>query len=381
MLAPRGRSVILGPGNSGAGMVRILLIVCLIAVTGCAPRGRLAYLAQPDPQASTIWVGTTRARDPATGEAFGFARSHALRLARFDVATPAAHETGMLDLPKTGIPADPRTQFMISQARIDMPRASFLSGLRAALRAQDGEAVVFVHGFNNNFAEGLYRSAQLATDFDLPGVLVHYSWPSRSNVLGYAYDRDSVLFARDGLVDLLGDLQAAGARKILLIGHSLGAELVMEALRQAAIAQKQALFSDISGVVLISPDIAVDVFATQADAIGPLPQPFVIFTSERDRALRLSARLTGQSDRLGNLQSAAPLAPYRVTLVDVAAYSTGVGHFDVANSPALIRLLVRTGQVAKVLEGDQAGRTSLASGVILTVENATQIVLAPLSGG
>ena len=55
------------------------------------------------------------------------------------------------------------------------------------------------------------------------------------------------------------------------------------------------------------------------------------------------------------------------------------GHFNVGNSPSLIKLLGRTGRIAKVLEGDQSGRTGLASGVILTVQNATQIILSPVA--
>ena len=362
-------------------MLRVMIVMVLVVLSGCAPRGRLAYLAQPSPEARTIFVGSTRAPDPETGQPFGTARSFDLRLAKFDVATPPDHQAGTIDYPKNGQPADQQTQFMVSSAQIDMSQNAFRRDLRAALVRQNGQAVVFVHGFNNDFSEGLYRSAQLGADFDLPGVLVHYSWPSRAHVLGYAYDRDSVLFARDGLSKLLTDLQAAGVRQILLIGHSLGAQLSMEVLRQEALAHNKGLFDRISGVVLISPDIAVEVFESQADAIGALPQPFVIFTSQRDRALQLSARLSGQEDRLGDLKDFKRVARYRVTVVDVGAFSVGDGHFDLAQSPALIKLLDRAGQVAQVLTGEQTGRTSLASAVILTVDNATQIVLNPLSGG
>ncbi|WP_417806517.1 alpha/beta hydrolase [Thioclava sp.] len=362
-------------------MLRVMIVIFLVVLAGCAPRGRLAYLDQPSPEARTIFVGSTRAPDPETGQPYGWERSLDLRRARFAVATPPDHEAGVIDYPKFGYAADPKTQFMVSSAQIDMSKAEFRRDLKAALARQNGQAVVFVHGFNNDFAEGLYRMSQLGSDFDLPGVLVHYSWPSREHILGYAYDRDSVLFARDGLSQLLGDLQTAGARQILLIGHSLGSQLTMEVLRQEALAHNQSLLNKVSGVVLISPDIAVDVFKSQAEAIGMLPQPFVIFTSQRDRALKLSARLSGQEDRLGDLKDFKRVARYKVTVVDVGAFSVGTGHFDLGDSAALIKLLDRAGQVAKVLTGEQMGRTSLASAVILTVDNATQIVLRPLSGG
>ncbi len=46
--------------------------------------------------------------------------------------------------------------------------------------------MVFVHGFNNTFADGLHRTAQIRHDFEIPGVAVHYAWPSAGNALGYA---------------------------------------------------------------------------------------------------------------------------------------------------------------------------------------------------
>jgi esterase/lipase superfamily enzyme len=36
------------------------------------------------------------------------------------------------------------------------------------LAKSNGAAVVFVHGYNTNFAEALYRQAQLGEDFQMP---------------------------------------------------------------------------------------------------------------------------------------------------------------------------------------------------------------------
>ena len=98
----------------------------------------------------------------------------------------------------------------------------------------DRDAVIYVHGFNNTFSEGLYRIAQLSKDLDMPGVTAHYSWPSAGNPLGYVADRDSSLFARDGLERLMQEVVASGAERIVLVAHSMGSALTMEALRQIA---------------------------------------------------------------------------------------------------------------------------------------------------
>jgi esterase/lipase superfamily enzyme len=220
----------------------------------------------------------------------------------------------------------------------------------------------------------------MSRDLDLPGVQVHYSWPSRGKPLAYVHDRDSALFARDGFERMLDEVVAAGAERILIVGHSMGAALTMETLRQAAIRGNRRLVSRISGVLLLSPDIDVDVFHGQARAIGKLPQPFFIFTSRRDRALALSARLTGLGqERLGNIKDVSRIADLEVTVVDVAAFSVGDGHFNVGTSPALIRLLGRIGDVDAAYGRDRTGRTGLLPGVVLTIQNVTQVVLTPVA--
>ena len=120
---------------------------------------------------------------------------------------------------------DPERDFVIAQQRQFETQAQFRTRLRQQL-GRDGnasnEVVVFVHGFNNSFADTAFRVAQLANDLDLPGSVVTYSWPSRGHPLGYEYDADSALFARDGLQQLLENIQAGGAKRIVLVAHSMG---------------------------------------------------------------------------------------------------------------------------------------------------------------
>jgi len=359
--------------------MRPLFVVALVAVTACSPRGELANVSPPSPLVRHVFVGSTRGIDPETGENFSFERSESLQLARFDISVPPGHQPGELAYPVKGRKPDPSKDFAVAKAQsFDQP-AAFRADLRRSLVNSRGEAVVFVHGFNNTFAEGLYRVAQMGEDFDLPETLVYYAWPSRGHVLGYAYDRDSALFARDGLRELLRNLREAGAKHILLVGHSMGSSVTMETLRDVANAGETETFSRLSGVLLISPDIDVDLFRREARSIGTLPQPFVIFTSKKDKALRLSSRIAGETDRLGTLQDLSRVADLKVTMIDTGAYSTADGHFNVASNPALIKLLGQTGELAKILEGDQTGKGNLASGVVMTVQQATKIVLSPIT--
>lgn len=356
---------------------RKFFVLFLVLVAACAPRGivTVAPWAGANREALPIFVGTTRERD-AAGR-FDGKRQGQLSYSRFDIIVPPTHRPGKIEWP-TGAP-DPERHFLAVDEERFGADAAFIADLRRHLRAQPAgsrEVVVYVHGFNNTFAEGLYRLAQLTHDFGLPTPAVHYSWPSAGNPLAYGYDRDSVLYARDGLERLLRNTNAAGADRVLLVGHSMGALLAMETLRQIAISDGPKAGGVVDGVILISPDIDVEVFRRQAARIGHLPQPFVIFTSQRDRALQLSARLTGQTGRLGNLSDVSELAALDVTLFDVTEFSQGgLGHFTAATSPALIGILGHLSLIEAAFKNDRSGRLGLLPGTVLAVQNATQVIL------
>jgi esterase/lipase superfamily enzyme len=136
------------------------------------------------------------------------------------------------------------------------------------------EVFIFVHGYNNNFADSVFRQAPIAYDYDLPAVAVHYSWPSAAALGLYAYDRDSLSYGREGLAELLQLVTRTNAKRILLVGHSMGSFVVMEALTKLAKTRHRDVLRRLSGVMLAAPDIDVDVFQAQAADIGQLPRPF-----------------------------------------------------------------------------------------------------------
>ncbi len=374
--------------DTGSSLVKARTIAWVILVLGavlaaCAPRGELTMMPEARGVGVTrgVFVATTRGMDLQTGQFTGD-RQPANRFARLDISIPPDRKSGEISWPKPGHVADPETQFVTLFQRFYATGPEFRGALSAALsvdRRGQREAVVYVHGFNNTFTEGVYRIAQLSHDLEMPGVAVHYSWPSLGKPLAYVYDRDSALFARDGLQALLQEVAGAGADRIVLVGHSMGCALIMETLRQIAIQQDSATLNRLKGVILISPDIDVDVFRSQALRVGELPQPFLIFTSQRDRALALSARLTGQKDRLGTLEDVSRVADLEVTLFEVGAFSTGSGHFTPGDSAVLIRLLGRLAEVDASFDLDRTGRTDLFSGTVLTLQQATRIVLSPVT--
>ncbi len=352
----------------------------MLSLAACGQRGVVTVdpVARNVGSVQEIFIGTTRAFDPEIGS-FGSRRSPDLSLARLDVSVPPDRQLGEIRWPRKGRPADPRTDFVTAEQVIFSDGPEFRRDLSSALRRNGKPRVtLFVHGFNNTFAEGTYRIAQLSHDLAREGVIVHYSWPSLAQPLGYVHDRDSALYARDGLEKLIAEVVAAGAREVIVVGHSMGALLLVETLRQIDIRDPGRLNRVLDGVVLLSPDIDLDVFHAQAATFEQLPQPFLIFTSQRDRALRLSAIITGQPDRLGNLTDINEVGDLPVRLIDATAFSSGSGHFTIGDSPELIYLISQISSVQEAFSDDNSGRVGLLPGIVLTARSATAIVVKPI---
>jgi esterase/lipase superfamily enzyme len=354
--------------------------ILMTVLMSCAERGTLTIA--PDPldlgTPETIFVATSRGLDPTT-QTLGGERATVETFAVFDVSIPPDREVGEVNWPPRGEVADPATDFITTRAATLPDTAAFRGELGrqiATTPVAEGGVVIFVHGFNTNFSEGLYRIAQIKHDLDVNGVVVHYSWPSKASPFGYLYDHDSANFARDGLEELIHQVHEAGARRITLFAHSMGSYLTMETLRQMAI--RDGNIDLVDAVILMSPDLDVDVFVSQATEIGRLPDPFLVFTSTKDRALGLSSRLSGDGNRLGNLEDPTQLGDLDVLLFEVGAYSTGTGHSTPVTSPELIELLDRINDIDGFLRTDELSRVGVVEGAVLSVQNATQIIVEPI---
>ncbi|MDF1669147.1 MAG: alpha/beta fold hydrolase [Roseovarius sp.] len=332
--------------NTKAGLAACLILV----LVACSPRPS-AQRATPAPNSTIepVFVATERKLD-RTGPTFGEPRNADLRYFRADISVPASHAPGQIEWPEG--PADAATDFVVAETQVYSDQSSFA---RAAHRSGPGkEVLLFVHGYNNTLSEAMYRLAQIRTDFRTPGAAVLYSWPSAGDPRGYIYDRDSVLYARDDLERLMKSLTANPNDRIVLLAHSMGSQLVMEVMRQAALKGDRRLLSRINSVVLMSPDIDPDVFRTQALAIGDLPQPFLIFVSQQDRALNLAGFITGRKPRLGVIDSPDVVEGLDVKVIDFTALSDGEGlnHAVPATSPAAISVL--RGMIGQAQTGQRA---------------------------
>lgn len=339
--------------------MRRFLLCLALALTACAPRGELvpAPRGVRPPVVETVWTGSQRSVSGAHLSQPWFSR--------IDVS----------------VPADPPGQVLVTGGGRFADSGAFRRAIERDLAGRAGDdrdIILFVHGYNHSFAEGVYRMAELAHGLQLPGIHAHFSWPSRMKPYAYSGDRDGALYSRDGLVQTIEPLaRVQGRGKLVLMAHSMGAEVLMEGLRQMAIGGRRDLIEQIGGVVLLSPDLDLRLFRSQVRAIGPLPQPFVIVTSARDRALQLSALISDEPMRLGNIPDARPVADLDVIVIDTGAFSTGYGHFNLADSPSLQRIVTRLRSLDDILPRQGGTSPGLIGGAVSRVERAVQVVLSP----
>ncbi len=326
-----------------------IVALCLLAA-GCAGPNTHALLnktALAAPAAGVaathrIFVATTRNRAAAEPrQVFDGSRSLTTGFASVEMTVPKAHVVGNIERARGAAPSDPAKHFTASGVSFYGSAAQFANAVGADIHRRDGRVLVFVHGFNNGFDDGVYRITQIAQDTGYSGTPVLFSWASSGKTTGYIYDKESANAARDDLEATLRMLAATGAKSIDIIAHSMGTWVTMEALRQLAITGDRDLGGKLGYVVLASPDIDVDVFKKQMLRYGKPDKPFAILLSDDDRALKLSSLISGDKPRVGDYGDAADLASYGVSVVDLTAARSGnrLNHAKFADNPILVQLL------------------------------------------
>ena len=317
---------------SKAGIVLALIFIASLA--GCTSRPGPDVLstvqAIPGTTQVKVFAVTTRTRMTPDTNAYDNGKSITSNYAELNVSIPPGHKDSQIEWPKKGKKPNPKTDFAVTQQAV-LDRVAFYAQVKAA-NPTSKKVGVYVHGYNSNFQESVYRLAQMSADAKLAVTPVAFSWPSQGALAGYVADKDSATYSRDYLVDLMKELtkdRAAG--DVMIFGHSMGGWLVVEALRQLKLEGRQDVLVKLN-VILAAPDIDSDVFRTQMTVIGKLPQPMIILVSKDDRALEASKILSASTARVGRLDVDDPKVQEAaiesgVTLIDI----TQIQSMDSAN--------------------------------------------------
>ncbi len=297
-------------------------------LSACAPRTQFVASSGRTPSlVRNVVLATNRGLDADGG--LGNGRGADLRFAEIDVAIPE-------DRAIAASPFSEKGGFSVAGTRL----IKSLSSLEDILaKGNSNDLTLWVHGFNMTPAEAVYRQAQMAEDYAMTGPQVAFVWASAERGVGYLHDRDSILHARMHFEQLIRLLARSSPGRITIVAHSLGSLLVMETLRQAAIAGRP-LDPHLSSIVLIQPDIDMDVFRAQIQEMGQTTVPMALVIARDDPVLRLSARLSGRVRRLGSEDDLAVLRALGLIVIDVTnVEDASNAHFAAASSPSAIALI------------------------------------------
>lgn len=173
------------------------------------------------------------------------------------------------------------------------------------------EALVFVHGFANDFGYPQLVVAQLWHFMGRRGVPIAYTWPAGSPGLlrGYTHDRESGEFTVPHLKHFLKDLaDTPGLEKINIIAHSRGTDVATTALREIMLEAGGPLQArarlKLDTLVLAAADLDAEVAQQRLGAEGfyLLARQSAVYTSLEDQALFVASFLFRALHRVGALK-------------------------------------------------------------------------------
>src|SRR5882724_1894984 len=289
-----------------------VIVALALTLVGCASRPGPELLVPvataPGTKSVSIYVATARKRGTPLENVLTAERANTLNFAKFTIAIPPNHQSGNIEWP-AGAP-DPRVSFAtIDQAVLtdtEFRKAVALPS-QSSRQGKKQNVLVFVHGYNNNFQESLYRLAQIDADAGFNGIPVLFAWPSQGDVTKYGADKEAAAYSRDYLIELLTMVTSSSqVGEIMVVAHSMGCMVTAEALRELRISRRDRVIARLGRVVLAARDIDVDVFQSQVQAIGPLNPPLTVLVSKDDTALSLSSFIGGSRTRAGAIDVENP---------------------------------------------------------------------------
>ncbi|MBL0048931.1 MAG: alpha/beta hydrolase [Bacteroidetes bacterium] len=224
-----------------------------------------------------------------------------------NVTLPITHEMGELESPWfVGM----QNRFYdytdiskyVTLLNIDTSSARAYRRLKALVfNSDENDAFVFIHGYNTSFKEAARRTAQIAYDVGFNGAPILYSWPSKNKTVDYLADRNEIEWTIPHLIRFLEKVVAlSNAKKIHLIAHSMGTDILTKALKNFEFNNSDIQFNEI---ILAAPDIDVESFRNNiAPNLVRKAKRITIYASSNDRALVESKKVNGHNPRLGNTE-------------------------------------------------------------------------------
>jgi esterase/lipase superfamily enzyme len=165
--------------------------------------------------------------------------------------------------------------------------------------------LVFVHGFDNSFADAMAGAGELAYWYGCP--VIAFSWAAPKDRSGldsecvYRETEEHVDESKRGfehLIDMLKRDKRIGSSRLVIVGHSMGNHL-LEGMLNDESASPNKVAERFREVVFCSADVDGMDFANRVTGFSTLAERIRIYYNANDRALLLSAHIHSGQPRLG----------------------------------------------------------------------------------
>lgn len=251
--------------------------------------------------------------------------SGTLALGVAEVAIPDTHEFGEMEGPpwwQFFRAPDPRRHITILLVGELLEEAFWGSVRKCVASSSERDVLVFIHGYNVPFGQGLRRAAQITKDLSFLGAPVLYSWPSQGSIKRYSADEATVEWTVPHLRDFLRQLlEGAGAAQVHVIAHSLGNRAAVAAIRGLDLDTLAPGAAQLSQFVLAAPDIDAGTFRQLATEFAKKPKRCTLYANSEDRALAASDWKHGGYPRAGGGGDDLVVVP-NVDTIDATGHAT-----------------------------------------------------------
>lgn len=207
---------------------------------------------------------------------------------------------------------------------------------RSVARSQNKEVFVFIHGFNVSWEESATRCGQIAYDLGIDserGVAFLFSWPSQGRVFDYMADDTNARVTRHDFAEVLGQISTlSGATHINILAHSMGNQILSEALNQIGATLSTNAARPFNQVVMAAPDVDVDDLSDMSKNMLKTANHFTIYSCKTDLPLRFSRWVRGDNRRVGSFAVIPGFDTIDGTLLEIE----GILHHNFADVPAIL---------------------------------------------
>jgi esterase/lipase superfamily enzyme len=349
------RSLVMPPLTFRRLIAAVFVLSLSTVLSGCSLSGgprEAAAEATPAPRQVDIFFATDRAPDTEDPDAFSSERGD-MSYGITHVAIPPGHLMGRKEEPsllKFQWSPDEHKHIKVRGVS-HLDRDAFLQRLMHAVAGSSGSRImIFVHGYNMEFAQASRDVAQFANDLKFGGPVLLFSWPSQGGFTGYTVDETNAEWAQADFVRLLNELlENVAAQNVYLVAHSMGNRILGRGMTTLAGDRLPGDLIVFREIVMIAPDIDADVFSLDiAPRLARTGIHVTVYASSNDRALMASKAFHGYA-RAGDAGERL-LVLEGVETIDASDVSAGLlGHSYFAEDRRVMEdifSLLQTGQRA-----------------------------------